>query len=277
VSYSTAGFEDRGIEAALDAVAEVGFAFTELCGRSPHIATPPAAGEAAAFRDRLTARGLTATTVHGPTGRHVLGPPDEGWRQEAVGMLAKYLAFAGVVESPAMVVHPVPSPALVDGADSPFSCATIRDAVRRSLDELLTMCEQTGTRILLENLPYRCSFPFLSMEELRPLVDGYPEAQVGLVVDTGHAHVHGDNPVTEIQLAGSRLGGIHLQDAELNADADRHWVPTHGDLDWTAIVQSLLNVDYRGAWTFEAHRGRHGETSEEAARQCLELATRWGL
>jgi sugar phosphate isomerase/epimerase len=131
--------------------------------------------------------------------------------------------------------------------------------------------------MLLENLPYRSALPFLTMRELRPLVDEYPEAQVGLVVDTGHAWVHGSDPVEEIRTAGRRLGGTHFQDAEHDATRDRHWVPTHGDLNWEAIVSALLEVNYSGAWTFEAHRGRYGETSEEAARQCLRLARQWGL
>lgn len=277
VSYSSAGFEDRDIEAALDAVAAVGFRFTELCGRAPHIETPPTGRALIGFRDRLFARGLRASTVHGPTGRHVLGAPDVILRQGTVAFLASYVRFAAAVEAPDIVIHPVPDPTSLSDADDPTMPGRIRDAVLRSLSDLLPVAEETGVRMLLENLPYRRSFPFLTMHELRPLVDGYPEAQVGLVVDTGHAWVAGYDPVEEIRVAGPRLRGIHLQDAENGALRDRHWVPTHGDLDWEAIVGALFQVNYAGAWTFETHRGRHGETSEEAAGQCLQMARLWGL
>jgi sugar phosphate isomerase/epimerase len=76
----------------------------------------------------------------------------------------------------------------------------------------------------------------------------------------------------EIQMAGHRLRDSHLQDAERDGPEDRHWVPTHGDLDWEAIVATLFQATYTGTWTFEVHKGRHGETAEEASRLCLRIA-----
>lgn len=277
VSYSSAGFEDRDIEAALDATAAAGFRFTELCGRAPHISQPFTGEALVGFHRRLLARGLQASSVHGPTAPHILGAPEEAWRQKAVKVLADYIRFTAAVGAPDMVIHPVPNPSLMEDADHPSMPGRICDAARRSLDDLLSVAEESGVRMLLENLSYRCAYPYLTMRELRPLVDGYPDPLVGLLVDTGHAWVIGNDPVEEIRVAGDRLRGIHLQDAEHGGTSDRHWVPTHGDLPWDAIVDALFQVGYPGAWTFEAHRGRHGETSEEAARQCLELVGQWGL
>ena len=78
-------------------------------------------------------------------------------------------------------------------------------------------------------------------------------------------------------MAGHPLRGIHLQDAEQDGPEDRHWVATHGDLDWEAIVSTLFQATYTGTWTFEVHRGRHGDTTEEAARQCLRMTRQWDL
>jgi sugar phosphate isomerase/epimerase len=277
VSYSSSGFEDRGIEAALDAVALAGFRYVELCARAPHIPTPPTGVALARFRNRLSDRGLHLSAVHGPTARHVLGAPVGAWREESASILADHIRFAGAIGAPDLVVHPVPDPARVPDAGSPSVAGCIRDALLRSLDDLLPIAGQTDVRVLLENLPYQCDFPYLVMGELRPLVELYPKAQVGLVVDTGHAQAIGNDPTAEIRQAGSRLGGVHLQDTERDCFTDPHWVPTHGDLDWESIVRALLEADYVGAWTFEVHQGRHGESAEEAARQCLQLAGKWGL
>ena len=94
------------------------------------------------------------------------------------------------------------------------------EATRRSLDELVPVANTTGVRMLLENLPYACHYPFLVMGELRPLVDAYPEAAVGLVVDTGHAWTSGNDPAAEIRTAGSRLWGTHLQDVDAVDEAN---------------------------------------------------------
>lgn len=275
VSYSTLGFEDRDIEAALDSIAAAGFRFTELLGQEPHIVTPPVGKALVEFRNRLTARELHAITVHAPLRHNVLGAPDEAWRKEKVAVLASYIRFAAAVGATGIVIHPVPNPIFVPDATHPAVPSRIRDAVPRSLDELGPIAEETGVRILLENLPYQCDYPFLTMRELRPLVNGYPEGQVGLVIDTGHAWVIGNDPAEEIRAAGPRLWGTHLQDVAHDAPQDSHWVPTHGGLDWEAILGTLSEVNYAGAWTFEVHGARYGETPEELARETHRVARHW--
>jgi len=277
VSYSSAGFEDRSIDAALDAIAAAGFRYTELCARAPHVPEPPTGATLIQFRDSLSSRGLQVSAVHGPTACYVLGAPDETWRQQAIAVLEDHIRFAAAIGAPSVVIHPVPDPVRVTNAGHATVPGYVRDAVLCSLDDLLPIAEDTSVRMLLENLPYQCAFPFLTMRELRPLTDGYSEAHLGLVVDTGHAHVIGSDPMEEIRAAGPRLQGTHLQDAEHDAADDVHWVPTHGDLDWEAIAGTLFEVSYAGPWTFEVHRGRYGETAEDAARQCLRLAGQWGL
>jgi len=69
-SYSTAGFVDRDIEAALDAIAAAGFKQSEICVQ------PPQGKELRGFRSRLESRGLARGTVHAPMRRNVLGAPE---------------------------------------------------------------------------------------------------------------------------------------------------------------------------------------------------------
>ena len=185
ISYSTLGFVDRDLEAALDGVAAAGFTQTEIMGQAPHLAVPPEGKALADFRARLAARGLRARTVHAPLTRNVLGAPEEGWRLEVVEVLAGYLRLAGGLEATEVVIHPVPNPIFVPEADHPEVPRRIAEAVPRSLDQLVPVAGREGVRILLENLPYACAYPYLAMQELRALVDGYPEEQLGLVIDTG--------------------------------------------------------------------------------------------
>lgn len=277
IGYSTAGFQDRDVDAALDAIAEAPFSQAEILGQAPHVDLPPTGRDLLAFRRRLVARGLYGGTVHAPMGRMVLGAPDEEWRLEAVGVLATYIRFAAGIAASGVVIHPVPNPKFVERGGSVESVRRIGEAVSRSLDDLVPVAEEAGTRILLENLPYHCEFPFLTMRELRPLVDGYPAEAVGLVADTGHAWTSGEDPCDEIRAAGPRLWGTHLQDVDYDNPTDNHWAPTEGGLDWEAIRSALREVKYEGAWTFEAERGRHDETAEQLARMCRNVAEAWGL
>jgi sugar phosphate isomerase/epimerase len=277
VNYSTVGFTDRDIEAALDAVAAAGFTGTEIVGQAPHLDQPPEGQALIEFRERLDSRGLLCRTVHAPLTRNVLGAPEEEWRQEVVEVLARYVRFAGAIEADGIVIHPIPNPIFVPAAEDASLPDRMRSAVRRSLDDLVPVAREAGVCMLLENLPYHCHYPLLTLEELRPLIDGYPEQQVGLVIDTGHAWTIGRDPAVEIRAAGARLRGTHLQDVDGEHPNDDHWPPTQGGLNWDDIRQALEDVSYEGFWTFEVANGRQGETPEELARVTRQVAGGWGI
>ena len=276
-SYSAVGFNDRDVEAALDAVAGAGFPQTEIQGKGPHVSAPLTGRALADFRARLEARGLRARTMHAPSGRTVLGAPDEEWRLEEVALLKRYIAFGGELGITDIVIHPIPGPSFVPNGDAPAVPGLIMDAARRSLDDLVPAAEQAGIRFNLENLPYVCDYPLRTMAELRPLVDPYPEDHVGLIIDTGHVGILRNDPVAEITAAGHRLRGTHIHDVVGDADDGDHRAPTHGWLDWEAILRAFAAVDYPGPWTFEVIEPTGSETPDELARITREVATRWGL
>ena len=274
-SYSTVGFTDRSVSAALEAIVRAGFRQVEIVAMEPHISQPPGEDGARELWTQLASLGFVGVTVHAPLGVHVLGAPEEEWRRRNVSIFVDYLGFTAAIGGDALVIHPVPNPMFVPDAEAPDLPQRLAEGVRRSLDALAPVAQGEGVRIHLENLPYDCSYPLLEMGELRPLVDDYPDDAVGLVVDTGHAWTRRRDPDAEILLAGARLGGLHLQDVDGEAPNDDHWMPTHGDLDWDAIRTALGQVEYGGPWTFEVAYARHGETLDALAAQCCALAACW--
>lgn len=276
-SYSTVGFGDRDVEAALDAIAAAGFPQAEIQGKGVHLAEPLTGTALTEFRARLDDRGLTARTMHAPSGRTVLGAPDEEWRRQEVALLERYLGFGGELGITDMVVHPIPNPGIVPNADDPAVPGLVKDAVKRSLDDLVPAAERAGIRFNLENLPYDCDYPYRRMRELRPLVDSYPENRVGLIIDTGHVGILRDDPAAEIRAAGHRLRGTHIHDVVGEASDGDHRPPTRGWLDWEAMLQAFREVGYPGPWTFEVIKPVTDETPEEMARITREVATQWDL
>jgi len=280
ISYSTTGFIDRALESALDDVAAAGFSNVELSGMPGHLDTPPEGADLQAFKARLLERGITGCTVHAPMRENVLGAPDEAWRIEKVGVMSTYLRFAGAIGARGLIIHPVPNPIFVDEPKRPELPQIMADATRRSLDELVPIASAAGAPMLLENLPYArqydCDYPLLKMQELRSLVDEYPEDALGLVVDTGHAWTSGIEPADEIKTAGSRLLGTHLQDVDYDDPQDNHWMPTHGGLDWDKIIAALRDVDYAGQWTYEVKHPRYDETPDALAKATREAVDSWG-
>lgn len=274
LSYSTVGFLDRDVEASLDAITKAGFRYVEILGQEPHISEPLSGRALLKFRLRLEQRGLKAS-IHAPLGTNVLGAPDEQWRLEKVKVLADYVRFAGDLGAEEIVIHPIPNPMFVLEPDNPALPKCMLDAARRSIEELIPIANKAGVRILLENLPYLCNYPLLTMRDLRLFIDAYPEESVGLTLDTGHAGISKNDPAEEIRIAGNRLCNIHLQDTDL--EDDRHWLPTHGVLDWNRILQALSEIQYDNLWTFEVINGRHGENPDELSIASYRIAGSWSL
>lgn len=281
ISYGTVGFRDYSLEHAFEKIAEVGFTLVELSSMEPHLDNIPKGASLERVKKSMRECGLRAGTVHAPLAENVLGAPEESWRIEKVGVCSDYLRLSGELGAGGMVIHPVPNPMLLENVEHIGQEQAIVDAVRRSLDDLVPVAIESGVRMLLENLPYENDghYPLLSMTELRPLIEPYPQEAVGLVVDTGHAWTSGHNPVSEIKAAGERLWGTHLQDVDGENPQDNHWAPTQGNLNWHAIRQALLDVNYRGNWTFEVIRPRdgHNESPDELAHITFEAASKLEL
>ena len=276
-SYSSVGFRDRPYAEALRAIAEAGWSQTEISGQEPHVASVPVAGELAEFRTIVDAIGVTVRSVHAPAMRHVLGTTTEEWRREVIPVLKSYIRFTGAIGADHIVIHPIPNPMFVPDPDDPAVPRLVADGIRASLEEVVPVAQESGVRVLLENLPYLVDYPYRSMKELRELVDSYPAESLGLVIDTGHVGILGLDPGDEIRAAGDRLFGTHIHDVIENDGLVDHHAPTRGIFDWDAVLQAFSDIDYRGVWNFEVILPGDDESQEELARFTRDIAASWGL
>jgi sugar phosphate isomerase/epimerase len=112
-------------------------------------------------------------------------------------------------------------------------------AARDTLSSALKRAEDMGVTFVLENI-----------EDVEPadramLCEALGWQALELSVDTGHAHyAHvstGAPPVDFfVRAAGSRLGHIHLQDAD--GFADRHWQIGHGTILWQSVFAAIAQT-----------------------------------
>jgi sugar phosphate isomerase/epimerase len=115
------------------------------------------------------------------------------------------------------------------------------------------------------------------MAELRPLVDPYPTEHLGLILDTGHVGVLGNEIVDEIRAAGPRLRGTHIHDVEGSEDGMDHRGPTRGFLNWDDLLGTLKEINYPGPYTFETIIPAESETLDELAAYTRRFAVERGL
>jgi sugar phosphate isomerase/epimerase len=162
-------------------------------------------------------------SIHGPITREGLGSPHEPTRRAALELHRRHLAMAAELGATAYVVHPDSTP-----EPRPRDPAVVA-ALERSFVELLTVQEETGVPIVVENMPGAgCShFTAPGDLDLRGL---------GLVLDVGHAAISG---TLEAWLADPRapLRHVHLHDNRGLGDSDDPHLPLGaGVVDFAAVM-----------------------------------------
>ena len=144
-SSTTSAFKDRSLEAALDALGEAGFPQAEVTGSEPHVCSTDDR-ELARIRSVFEAHSVRPRTMHAPAGRYILAALDDDWRSESIPVLSRYVRLAGGLGLTEMVIHPIPNPDLIR-LDDPELPGQVREAVQRSLDDLMPAIEQAGVRV----------------------------------------------------------------------------------------------------------------------------------
>lgn len=234
----------------------------------------PSEQELSRLRGILEGHSVRGRTMHAPGGRNTLAAMDASWRKESVGVLTEYVRLAGALGLTELVIHPISVRDMAPYADDPALPQRMREAVQRSIDDLMPAIEESAVRITLENLPFP-TLPLNSMRELRTVVDPYPSEAVGLVIDIGHVARLDLDPVDELHAAGERLCGTHIHEINIQEGRTDHYSPTLGNLDWDAMRQAFTEIGYTGPWTSEATKPSHGESPEELAREVNDWMTFW--
>ena len=129
-----------------------------------------------------------------------------------------------------------------------------RDAVRRSLEELLPVAEQLDVTIALENLYKPLNLP----DDVVGFVEEFGSPHLGLCFDAGHANIlarggeypdgtaykscasMGTTPVWDARALDKMLPYVvscHLHDNRIRKDD--HDLPGTGTVDWTTVLEKL--------------------------------------
>jgi sugar phosphate isomerase/epimerase len=101
--------------------------------------------------------------------------------------------------------------------------------------------------------------------QLAALIGDMNSEWFGANLDIGHSHVLGEDPEMVMDLLGTRVFHIHLED--ILSRKHYHLIPGLGDVDFKAIFNILKKHAYRGFITVELYTYPH--TPEEAVERAL--------
>ena len=184
-------------------------------------------------------KGMTFVQAHAYGGSPF---KDERSYEDAVKKTIRGIEVCQVLGIPNIVVHPG------DASDMEKEEYTERNL--EFFSEFIPTMEKTGVNVLIENSSksLRDRYCMDTGEELKAFIALLDHPQFKVCWDTGHANLEGKQ-YDHIVALGDLLAGIHISD-NLGED-DNHMMPYQGTVNFDEVICALLEIGYKGAFTFE--------------------------
>lgn len=145
---------------------------------------------------------------------------------------ARALDYAEAIECP--FVHPM---AGVGGDNRTY---------RSNMDFAIRSSQARAVRVLVEAIsPAAVPGYFMSQIDSLLALARTAAGEIGVLIDTFHAKVDGREPAAALRAAGPFLSHVHV------ADYPGRHQPATGNLDFSAVFQTLADLNYQGAVGFE--------------------------
>ncbi len=251
---STHLFHERRLDAEqLQAMAARGFEAVELFATRTHFDYHDA-DTIARVRGWLADAGLVAWSMHAPivdairdgqwAGSYSIATGDEASRRRAVEEVSTALRVAERIPYRVLVVH-----VGVPDAEGPSASDNQRAAAAKSLETLYPQARAAGVRLALEVIPNALS---AAPDLVRLIEDDLDLPDLGICLDTGHAHLQGD-VADAIDAASGYLASTHVHDN--HGRRDDHLSPFEGTIDWPSVAMTFAKVGYDGTLMLEIGGG----------------------
>ncbi len=137
-----------------------------------------------------------------------------------------------------------------------------------AIEKLLPLCRQLGLQVAVENMgPGYLGDEF---DEIHAILMNFNEVEVGLCLDTSHAHLTGDL-FRYLECLGNRIITFHLSDN--NGINDDHLPPGAGRIDWRKFIEKVREINYRGPLMLEILDRESGDfyKSIQRAKENLDM------
>jgi sugar phosphate isomerase/epimerase len=228
---------------AVQAVGDAGFKFVELWGEIPH--AYPEWVDRKKLRDALSSYDMTLT-MHAPFTDLNPATPFQPVRGAVEKALEGFVKFSDYLAAKIVTVHPgsVHSEVMVPrSAES--SVSTLRRMVKSAGGGLVVNVENQAKSRSKYHFPLASTVE--SLELILAEVDG-----LGFTLDTGHAHVNGQNPLALAERAGPKLTEVHLSDN--SGVSDDHLIPGEGTAPLKGLLDELAEKDILVCLELDPHR-----------------------
>ena len=126
---------------------------------------------------------------------------------------------------------------------------------KRFYTDLFDLCEKYNITVMTENMESFFSYPLSTGREIREFVEFVDHPLMGACWDTAHANINKkvkyEGQYKCILDIGDKLKGLHIAD-NFGDGPHHHTWPFAGIINWDAVMQGLIDVNYDGYFNFEA-------------------------
>jgi len=272
VGLSTGCFYLTSIFDCLEKIRNAGFGMIEVCSHPAHLDYHDQQAVRAAA-ERIDDLGLETYSFHAPFADDIdITSMDANVRARSRDELLRAADAAAALGVRYLVIHPGPERG---GLPEHERFQRMHNAAA-ILDEVSRRCRQQGTALALENM-----LPHLFSGHVRDLLwilGALETTEVGICLDTGHAHLAGDLRTVAHKLLG-HLWMVHASDNR--GRYDDHLPPGDGQINWERFLKQLDDSDFRGTFILEI-AGSEGisealQGARRARRHLRGISRRLGL
>lgn len=258
VGLSTGCLSSMRFVDSLEVVRKAGFDMVEVCSLPQHLDYhDESALQGAALK--LEELWMEAHSFHAPFAPDIdITSPERARRNAARDEIQRAAAAAAILGTKYFILHPGPETGEIPRTERMGRMGNAAGV----LEEVAERCRELGVRLVLENmLPHLFAGP---IRDLLWLLGSLARTDVGICLDTGHAHLAGDLERVAHKLSG-HLWSIHVNDNRNHRDD--HLPPGDGAVDWETLLRQLDHGGYRGALILEIAGSRDTDAVMAAAQR----------
>lgn len=218
---------------AIDAIAELvenGHKTFEVPISSPHCWPEEISGpERSAIYSRLNGYGAQIRSLNAGGYDINLASPGANMRRKSIEHIKSVIELAEAWKVPEVVISP--------GTRRPMISPSLEKTygwMYESLESLIPLAKQAGTRLLFENTPY-CFTP--TIQDLAGVVKTINDDAVKIVYDVANAAYIGEDPVQSLLSHHELIGLVHISDT--GTDTWGHDPIGTGVIDWHGLGKAV--------------------------------------
>lgn len=259
LSISTFLYLNYPLEEAITRIAGLGYDAVEIWGGRPHAYRQDlSAGQMEAIRSLILEYGLELSGFIPAQFRYPtnLCIANERIRQDSVRYIQDSIETAASLGAPLVSICPGHS-LYGQSRDDAW------ERLKESLRTVSGIAAERSLRVAVEPADgYETDLVQTSDDAVR-LLDELRLDNLGVVLDSGHGHVLGEDLAEAVRKLGPALFHVHIDDN--HGERDDHLVPGEGTIDFGPLFAALEETHYRGFLTMELGFG-YTLNPDEAAR-----------